>query len=562
MTGYQPYLRQVRAVSWTVALAVGFLNAWATRFSLTADATAYFDIATAYLRRDWALALNAYWSPLFSWLLAVVFALFHPSPFWESTALSLLNFVAFLVSLACFEYFFRGLLEAQEKRNSAPDKAAQVPALYWWMLGYALFFSTSLFVLDLSSSTPDIWLSAFTYLVCGLLSRIWAGGGSPALFGGLGLALGLAYLTKTFYFPMSFVFLLTGWLTGRSSRKAVASAGLSVVLFALVAGPWVATLSRVKGRFTYGDVGKIAFAMTVDRIPQALFWRGENNTGTPKHAVRQLFDQPHIFEYSSPARGTYPPGSDRSYWMEGVAPYFSLKGELAVLRQSVGTFYQFFMAQAEFAVGLLVLFFLIPKRRLWKLLWSLKFLWVPAGIACLSYSTVLVEGRYVASFLLVLWIAAFFCLLAASSDLSPKLVAALVLSMTVVCALRVAKLAEMDSLTIATKPVNSDWEIAQDLYRLGVRPGDRISCLGSTDEVDWARLAGITIVSGVPAGEDAAFWAGDDEKQQHLLRLLASTGARFVITKTTFSGVEKQGWVRLGNTSDFARPLPVAPEVP
>src|SRR5467141_871457 len=85
-------LRVLRGVCWTIALAAGFLQTWAARFSMTPDGTCYLDIASAYLRGDWHNAINSYWSPLFSWLLALAIWIFHPAPYWESTLLHLVNF--------------------------------------------------------------------------------------------------------------------------------------------------------------------------------------------------------------------------------------------------------------------------------------------------------------------------------------------------------------------------------------------------------------------------------------------------------------------------------------
>src|SRR2546427_12352797 len=102
--------RAVRAAFRLVALVLGFLQAWAFRFYIEPDGVNYFDIARAYLRRDWSKALNAYCSPLYSWLLALIQWSIHPSPYFESTFLHLLNFVLFLLALASFEFFFRRLL--------------------------------------------------------------------------------------------------------------------------------------------------------------------------------------------------------------------------------------------------------------------------------------------------------------------------------------------------------------------------------------------------------------------------------------------------------------------
>jgi hypothetical protein len=42
----------LRLCSWFVAGVAGFLQVWASRFTLTPDGNCYLDIATAYLQRD------------------------------------------------------------------------------------------------------------------------------------------------------------------------------------------------------------------------------------------------------------------------------------------------------------------------------------------------------------------------------------------------------------------------------------------------------------------------------------------------------------------------------
>lgn len=554
-------LKFLRAVFWLVTIAAGFLQAWAARFSVSPDGNSYLDIAGAYLNGDWHNAVNAYWSPLFSWLLAVCVWVFHPSPAWESTVLHLLNFAALLVSLLSFEFFFRSFLQVRKKFNWDAREDVELPELAWWALGYGLFLSTSLFILTASLTMPDMWVAAATYLIAGLILRIWTQGGGWALFGGLGFALGCAYLTKTFYFPMTFIFLPTAWLAAANPRKALPQAALGLAVFFLVAGPWIAALTRAKNRVTFGDVGKLSFAMMIDPIQQPLFWQGENATGAPKHPVRQLLTHPRLFEFATPVGGSYPPVFDQSYWMDGVKPYFSLRGQLRALRQSAGTMFTFLLDQMEFAVGLLFLLFLLRNRReCFALLRMHSYLWVPPLIACFSYSLVLVEGRYVAPFILLLWVAAFSCLFASAPQLTSRGAAALVLAMLSMTGLRVAKSATTDVLTVLSKPANTDWEVAQALQELGVQPGDRVAGLSRVAEAHWARLAGVKIVSEIPLGEERIFWTAPPDLQRKIFETLAKTGARILVTKDPPVSALNAGWLPLRSTGYYA--LPLSPQPP
>jgi len=559
--GSRRNLRLLRAFFWLATIVTGFLQAWSVRFWLSPDATNYLDIATAYLRGDWENAVNAYWSPLFCWLLALSLRVLHPGPYWESTLLHLLNFAALLVSLLSFEFFFRAFLRARKQWGWSGGESEALPELGWWALGYALFLSTSLFVLSAAISTPDVWVAVLTYFVAGLILRICTNGGSWGLFAALGFALGFAYLAKSFYSPMSFVFLLTAWLAAGNPRKTMKYAALGLVAFLLVAGPWVTVLSRAKHRLTFGDVGRLALAVTVDDLPQPYFWQGENGTGIPQHPVRKLLAKPRLFEFAAPVGGSYPPGFDPSYWMEGAEPHFSVRGQLRVLRQSFGTFFQFLVDQVEYGVAVLFLFFLAlgaldwaaPFRKQWLL-------WVPSLVACLMYAVVLVEGRYVAPFILLLWVAAFSCLFGSASHLSRRGALALVFALLSITGLRAAKTAVPGVSTVFSAPQNIDFEVAEGLQKLGIQPGDKVAGLSRVAEAHWARLAGVKIVSEIPLGDEGVFWSAAPEEKRKVFSVFAATGAVAVVTKDPPPYAIKEGWIPLGNTSFYAYRLPPKPD--
>jgi hypothetical protein len=98
----------------------GFLQAWANRFAIDPDGVNYLDIARAYFRGDWKMALNSYWSPLYSWVLGFVLHLFKPPPYWESTVIHVVNFAIFLLALRSFEFFLAAVSRCQ--RGTPPAR--------------------------------------------------------------------------------------------------------------------------------------------------------------------------------------------------------------------------------------------------------------------------------------------------------------------------------------------------------------------------------------------------------------------------------------------------------
>jgi len=550
-------LRLLRAAAWSIAILAGFLQVWAQRFSTTPDGTCYLDVAAAYLRADWHNAVNAYWSPLFSWLLALGLWIFRPGPYWESTLLHLVNFAGLLIALVCFEFLFRSFLRRSEQITSTGENSQVLSKNTWWLLGYGLFLSTTLFLLPASDTSPDIWVAAFTYVVAGLIMRIRTAGGSWRLFALLGFTLALAYFTKTFYFPTAFVWLAAAWEAAGNLRHTAKLAALGFLVFFIAAGPWIFVLSRAKQRVTFGDVGKLAIDIGIDQIPQSFFWQGENGSGVPRHAVRQLLAHPRIFEFATPIAGTYPPAFDESYWMEGVRLRLNLRGPLAVLRQSFGTFFLIWQLQVEYAVVLIVLFFAAANRReWWEVFREEAYLWLPPLVACALYVVVLVEFRYVAPFILLLWLAGISSFVHASSGLRRRFLFALFLAAFCVTGIKVAKFAVSDLLSIRANHENVDWEVAQGLWKLGLKPGDSVAGLSRVAESQWARAAGLKIVAEVPLGDDSIFWMAGQERKDEVFRIFAGTGAKVVVTKNPPPNARNESWVELGDTPFYVHSLP------
>ena len=90
-------------------------------------------MANANQRHDWSVAINGYWSPLYSWLLALEFYEIRPSPYWESTVLHLFNFVIFLFALRCGEFFISEAVKSRAEKS--------VSDWVIWTFGYLLLFS-------------------------------------------------------------------------------------------------------------------------------------------------------------------------------------------------------------------------------------------------------------------------------------------------------------------------------------------------------------------------------------------------------------------------------------
>jgi len=127
-----------------------------------ADGVSYIDIAAAYARGDWAHALNAYWSPLYSWLLALAFRLLRPSAAAEFPVVHLVNLLIFVAALGCFDYLWREWMEDHHARTAAAGRTGWISLPPWALLaiGYSLFTWSSISWISVQTMSPDLLVAA------------------------------------------------------------------------------------------------------------------------------------------------------------------------------------------------------------------------------------------------------------------------------------------------------------------------------------------------------------------------------------------------------------------
>jgi 4-amino-4-deoxy-L-arabinose transferase-like glycosyltransferase len=352
-----------------VAIVLGFFHAWANHHYLTnSDAMSYLDVAEAYLRRDWHVAVNAYWSPLYSWLIALALLIVRPSPYWKFAVLHVVNFAIYLFALGCFTFLIREMLR-RHRSQSAEILAAGLVTLPVWallMLGYSLFIWSSLFLITVPVESPDMLVAAFTYFATGILLRIRRRPSDWLPFLLLGILLGLGYLGKSVMLPMALVFVIATILAIGSWRQALPRVSVTVALFLLVASPYVFAISRSKGRLTAGESGRLNYLWAINRVPD-FHWQGEEpGSGNARHPTRKIFENPHAYEFGEPVGGTYPVWYDPTYWYEGSVSHFDLRQHLRALLECAKRYYELFHSrglQYGLLVALVTLYLMGRKPR-------------------------------------------------------------------------------------------------------------------------------------------------------------------------------------------------------
>ena len=568
-----------RRLEWTlrsVAIFLGLLQTWATRDSLDNDVVSYLDMGDALLRGDWATGINGTWNPLYAVLLSTVLRLTGVSPAREYAVIHGVVFLIFVLTVFAFGFFLRELLSATGPAASRIGAAA-VSTRTWILLGYVMFTWSALDVIGVSTTNPDMLVAACVYAATGLLLRIRRDPVRHSDFVLLGLTLGIAQLTKPFMFHGSLAFLAVATWAAFRRASLMKTAGVAAAMFLLLTAPFAAALSLQRGHLTVSEGGPVNYAWFVNKVAPRHWQGGPPSAGMPVHPTRRILESPPTYEFDRHIQVTYPAWYDPSYWYEGVRLTFQPAAELRVLLNNVVAIVgKATGPNGAFALGLLMLTALRPQ-------WSSIREWLranwyfaaPSGAALLLYALVMVQGRYVGAFLVVIVLGAFMAIAAGSGDEIVRLVRPFALACGILLVLPVVGWTTSPRyytylLHPSTSPVDpqqsqmgpstaAPWRVAAALSALGLKPGDRVGTVQYANHADavWARLARVEIISEVRADKpsteapDREFWSASAAQQEQVVEAMKREGVRAIISDYRPSGTANVTWTPLDDTGYY-----------
>ena len=152
------------------------------------------------------------------------------------------------------------------------------------------------------------------------------------------------------------------------------------------------------------------------------------------------------------------------------------------------------------------------------------------------------EGRYIAPYIVVLWLYLFRSAGVPHSDESKRfftiILASAALIILTVLVVRVGRTGFYQASFFAKEnPGKSflqsgytNWKVAKYLSDQGVLPGESVGAVGWTYNAYWARMARVHIVAEIPADGEKAFWASDERKKTAVMELFRSVGAKAVVS--------------------------------
>jgi hypothetical protein len=495
----------VRIAFWTSAILMGGAQTWYTRHRIFSDGISYLEIAQQYASGDWHGALNAYWSPLYSWIIAAYLVLFRPGPYWEVSALHVVNFAAFLGSCWILEKFLYELIKVR------PNGVAGFSTRTLAIAGYLAILHGGLLMVGIGYVSPDMLAYFLTGLVAWLTARIAIKTSSALHFAALGAALGLGYLDRSTFAPLSAVWILTTVLLVRKRQDSVRLAIWCGACFILVAAPFALALTMQRGSFTLGESGKLNYGWEVNGAARSVHWQGEpGDIGKPAHPTRLILTEPvPVYEFGQPVGGSYPPWHNPAYWYEGIRPRLKFKEQTRVFAVNLYTTVLYLGTAPAFVICFLAIILRRGKGiglMKWPpLYWALI---IPAAAGIGLYCLVLVDKRYVAGSIAVLSITMLAGVpmpdgrLGKFANAGAQMAALFFLLAMAVWLRQALSMSIQDAVTGREGERNVSWMMAHRFMELGVKPGDRVAFVGTGISADWVRLVKAKVVAEVPASWD------------------------------------------------------------
>jgi hypothetical protein len=546
-------------------LLLGLFECIFGRVNYSADAISYLNIVRAIHAGDWKLAFSSYWGLGYPLLLAAVTPLFPATPTGEWVAIHAMSMVVFVATFFSFYWLVGVAANLPLLREIFTEEKN---ARFLQAGAFAVFLSTELCLDNVSRVGPDMLVSCLIFVAMALLLNLREkpDAGRAIL---LGVVLGVGYVVKSIFLPLTVLFCLTAGIAMWKKPRALRSLALIALFAGIFAVPYIAGISWAQGYLTPGDSGPLNYAWNVNKVEPLGLWQGwPPGSGRPLHPAKIVTAAPHVYVFNGPFPVTFGPFFNPPYYYQGVRRFFSPKAQVLALGANVLRLLKMFTLQI--VLYSLAICWVLSKGKSneeqpwWKTAISM---WPVLLISCggtLTYLLVVVESRYIASFVatlllfLLLTIAAEYTATQQQGYRMPGR-AALAGILAIGCAFTLLaneKDPVRDVLGNAFHRrlfYNSDqWRVGLYLQEKGLQPGDKVAVMSdlvSASVSTWAYMDRLQIV-GILGGSLAkaqtvdydVFWNSTRAKQQQILANFRDAGAQAVVSISRPTGAGAQGW--------------------
>jgi hypothetical protein len=415
-------------------------------------------------------------------------------------------------------------------------------------IAYALFLWGAIAQISLGRLRPDLLMSGILYLAVAMLCRMRRAPARWSRYMALGAILGIGYLAKAPMLPIGILILMASLGTVENWRPALKMVLASGALMLLVGSLYFLPLSLELKHLSLGESSTFNYAVHVNQVGPSWYLQDLGSArGAFLRTPEKIFLAPPAYWFQIPTPVTHPLRFDPSYWTRGVRPRFAFQSQWRAISKSSFILRKSLKELDVAAIAALVLALLaggtkrirIAVTKLWPV-------WLIGLAGCAMYVLISVEPRYVGAFIVLLWfgLLAGFPLPRWHGQKTALLITAALVLTSFDFTWRQAHTGTGGSQS------NEDFEAAQQLKTLGLRPGDlvaRISLMVNDTGVE--RILRAEIAGEVDNTRTSEFWALPLPSQQELLRAFSTRGVVAVIaTDPRLRDDNRLEWQRLGMT--------------
>jgi hypothetical protein len=537
----------IRLTFWVVGLLLAGVLAYTGRHFLNSDAITFIEMGEGLRYGQWWKLTVLAGSPLYAILLGIAQAVLNTTPMNELAWLKSVGVLSFIAAMAACDLLLSAVRKEWKISSSESGDVSWFVAVAAIM--YSLFLVCSLVWIKVRLMNPD--MLAFFIVLLSMKVLVWMKEepNSYYKYMTLGICLGLGYVTKTYLFAFSPVFvLLAGWIAG-SARKAVPRLLVCVTAMLIVSAPLIGIMSYRIGHLSIGAAGSLAYTSVAA------------SQGVALNRPEELHEDPKVLLYQYPWPCTDAAMFDSAHWRLGLEPSISAGTQAKAVIKNLGEF-----GSSSAWLFAVVLLFLGAHWRAGSLkapTWKPPPLWlilcVPGVCGIGLFALVHLEMRYVAPFvfLLVSGLVLFPRYGAMNHDRKALVSWAARLMVVTLLAMLVHGAADQTRRALESSARVASFEDAFQEYasvkrflsQRGVTEGLQVGVVGSPPTY-WARMARLRIVARVP--DTADFLKVEPATRSRAVGSLARCGVKALVGRgSAFAELAGEGWQLVPGTREY-----------
>jgi len=254
-------------------------------YHLGADGISYISIAAKYTYGDWWNAINGYWSPLYSWLIAPILILIGYNHYYASYLTRVVSFIVGFfaiigMSRLCTTFNLNNSFKIFVLMTSVP-----------MILFFSVYFDT-----------PDLLvLCLLVYYFSFIFNENYSNNSLNGVI--CGLLGGIGFLSKTYIFPFflvhftffNFLYYFKG--VNINKRRVKRNLILGLIVFLAISSLWIVTLSSKYDRLTIGTTTEYNHAVTGPEYPtHPVYFMGLIKP--PNNSATSTWEEPSLVNLS------------------------------------------------------------------------------------------------------------------------------------------------------------------------------------------------------------------------------------------------------------------------